>query len=179
MALPDTLSHFSPHPGPDIPLHIAIHHACLSPEWKETFQQDFLSDPEIHTLTDIISTGWPDDIKEVPHPLHPYCQHCETLTVEDGLVLCGEAFIVPPSERERILHQLHQFHQEITKSQLLACGCVFWPGINKAIAEVVNQCETCTWFQAKNAAAPLSPTPTPSHLWQMCASDIFILEGAN
>ena len=30
IALPDTLSHFSPCPGLDIPLDIAIHHACLS-----------------------------------------------------------------------------------------------------------------------------------------------------
>ena len=37
MALPDTLSHFSPCPGPNIPLDIAIHHAHLSPEWKEAF----------------------------------------------------------------------------------------------------------------------------------------------
>ena len=39
MALPDTLSCFSPHPGPDIPMDIAIHHACLSLEQKEAFQQ--------------------------------------------------------------------------------------------------------------------------------------------
>ena len=75
-----------------------------------------MSDPEICALTDIIITTWPDDIKEVPCLLHPYWQHHETLTVEDGLVLCGEALIVPPPERERILHQLHQFHQGITKS---------------------------------------------------------------
>ena len=130
-------------------------------------------------LTDIIITGWPEDIKAVPHPLCQYWQHCETHTVEDGLVLCGEALIVPPSERERILCQLHQFNQGITKSQLLMYGCIFWPCINKAIEEVVHQCETCTQFQAQNAAAPLTPTPTPSHPWQMCATDIFTLEGAN
>ena len=72
MALPDTLSWFSPHPGPDIPLDIAIHHAHLSPERKEAFQQTFVSDPELHTLADMIITGWPDDIKVVPSPLHPY-----------------------------------------------------------------------------------------------------------
>ena len=103
MVLPNTLSCFSPHSGPDIPLDIAIHHAHLSPEWKEAFQQTFMSDPEMFTLTEIIITSWPNDIKVVPHPLCPYWQHCETLTVEDGLVLCGEAVIVPPSERERIL----------------------------------------------------------------------------
>ena len=57
MVLPDALSHFSPHPGPDIPLDIAIHHAHLSPEWKEAFQQAFMSDSEIHALVDIIITG--------------------------------------------------------------------------------------------------------------------------
>ena len=101
------------------------------------------------------------------------------LTIKDGLVLWGEALIIPPAKRERVLHQLHQFHQGITKSQLLTCGCFFWPGINKAIEEVVCQCETCTQFQNQNAAAPLTPTPIPSRPWQMCATDIFMLEGVD
>ena len=71
MALPNTLSQFSPHPGPDIPLDIAIHHACLSPERKEAFQQAFVSNPEIHALANMIITGWPDNIKAVPPLLCP------------------------------------------------------------------------------------------------------------
>ena len=65
------------------------------------------------------------------------------------------------------------------KSQLLVCGSFFWPGINKAIKEVVCQCETCTQFQSQNDAAPLTPTPTPSHPLQMCATDIFTLGGVD
>ena len=179
MTLPDTLSWFSPCPWPNIPLGIAIHHACLSPERKEAFQQVFVSDPRMHALASMIITGWPDDIKVVPCPLCLYWQHRETLTVEDGLILCGEGLIVHPSEWERILQQLHQFHQGTTKAQLFACGCVFWLGINKAIEEAVQQCDTCTWFQAQNAAAPLTLTPTPSHPWQMCTTDIFTLEGTD
>ena len=34
-------------------------------------------------------------------------------------------------------------------------------------------------FQAQNAAAPLTPTPTPSCPWQMCALDIFTLDGVD
>ena len=56
-------------------------------------------------------------------------------------------------------------------------GSFFWPSINKGIEEVVHQCETCTQFQGQNAAAPLTPTPTPSCPCQMCATDIFTLEG--
>ena len=97
MVLPNTLSWFSPHPGPDIPLDITIHHACLSPERKEAFQQAFVSNPKMCTLNDMIITGWPNYIKAVTCLLHPYWQHWETLTIEDGLVLCGEALITPPS----------------------------------------------------------------------------------
>ena len=75
MVIPDTLSRFSPRPGPDLPLDIAIHHACITPDCKEAFQQAFVNDPEMQTLTDLIITGWPEDIKEVPHPLSPYWQH--------------------------------------------------------------------------------------------------------
>ena len=177
MVIPDTLSWFSPQPGPDLPLDIAIHHARIMPDCKEAFQQAFVNDPEMGALANLIITGWPEDIKEVPRPLHPYWQHWETLTIEDGLVLWGEALIIPPAERERVLHQLRQFHQGITKSQLLARGSFFWSSINKAIEEVVCQCETYTQFQSQNAAAPLTPTPTPSCPWQMCATDIFTLEG--
>ena len=177
MVIPDTLSWFSPQPGPDLPLDIAIHHAHIMPDCKEAFQQTFINDPEMRALTDLIITGWPKDIKEVPHPLCPYWQHRETLTIEDSLVLQGEALVIPPTKRERTLHQLHQFHQGITKSQLLPCGSFFWPSINKAIKEVVCWCEACTQFQSQNAAAPLTPTPTPSHPWQMCATDIFAIEG--
>ena len=138
-----------------------------------------LATNKMHALANMIITSWPNDIKVVPHPIHPYWQHQETLTIKDGLVLHGEALIVPPAERDRVLQQLHQFHQETTKAQLFAHGCVFWPGINKAIEEAVWQCETCTQFQAQNAAAPLIPTSTLSCPWQMCAMDIFTLEGTN
>ena len=95
--------------------------------------------------------------------------------MEDGLVLHGEALIIPLPERERVL----QLHQGTTKAQLFTHGHVFWLGINKVIEEAILQCETCTWFQAQNTAAPLTLMPTPSHPWQMCATDIFTLEGTN
>ena len=88
-----------------------------------------------------------------------------------------EALIIPPSEREKVLGTLHQSHQGKTKTQYLACGFVFCLGISKAIEEAVQQCEKCMRFQIQNAATPLTPTPTPSHLWQICASDIFRLDG--
>ena len=129
---------------------------------------------------------WPGKEMVIPDTLSQFSpwpglclswQHRETLTIKHGLVLWGEALIIPPAKRERFLNQLHQFHQGITKSQLLMHGSFFWPSINKAIKEVVHQCETCTQFQSQNTAVPLTPTPTPSHPVQVCATDIFTFEG--
>ena len=47
MVIPDTFSQFSPWPGPDLQLDIAIHHAHIMPDHKEAFQQAFINDPEI------------------------------------------------------------------------------------------------------------------------------------
>ena len=85
MVIPDTLSRFSPQPGPDLPLDIAIHHTRIMPDCKEAFQQAFINNPEMRALANLIITGWPENIKEVPHYLRPYWQHRETLTVDHGL----------------------------------------------------------------------------------------------
>ena len=160
---PDKLSCFKPKSGPEIAFYITINHAHLSPVQKEALQLAFEMDVEMHALADIIISSWPDDIKEVSWPIHSYWQHCELLTVENGLMFCREALIIPPSEREKVLGTLNQSHQSNTKSQLLACGCVFWPGINNSIEKAVWQCETCMRFPAQIAATPLTPTLTPSH----------------
>ena len=119
MVLPDTLSCFKPKPSTEIALDIAIHHACLVPCLKGSPPTGFWDG-----CWDACP-GWyhhlwlANDIKEVPHPLHPYWQHYESLTVEDVLLFCmDEALIIPPSEREKVLGTLHQSHQGITKTQV-------------------------------------------------------------
>ena len=70
-------------------------------------------------LADIIISGWPNNIKEVPHPLHPYWQHYESLTVEDGIVFHREAPIIPPSEKGECPWYLQQSYQALPKHSCL------------------------------------------------------------
>ena len=161
-----------------LPLDIAIHHACIITrlqrslptslcEWPRNVSS---SRPHHHRLArghqggpssplSILATlrnphhrGWPSPVRWSPH--HSSCQKGENPA--------STASIPSRNNKVTVAH---------------TCGSFFWPGINKAIKEVVCQCETCTQFQSQNAAAPLTPTPTPSRPWQMCATDIFMLEG--
>ena len=99
------------------------------------------------------------------------------LSIKDGLILKGENLVISPNQRERVLKILHEGHQGIIKTMLLAKNTVFWPGYNKAIEEMVKSCDTCMRFSAQNAPMPLEPTPPPSRPWQEVASDVFTLEG--
>ena len=176
MTLPDTLSCFRPKPGPEIALDIAIHHAHLSPVQREAPQLAFEMDVEMHALADIIIFGWPDDIKEVPCPLCPYWQHCELM-----MDLC---FMEKPSSslhqkgrRSLVLYTNHA--KTLPKHSCLPV--VVFSGLEstRAIEETVSQCEKCMIFQAQNAATLLTPTPTLSCPWQICALDIFTLDGVD
>ena len=112
MLVADALARYSPMAGPEVALNIAIHDVHITPEKKLEFQRTIQDDPLLHTLADTIVAGWPEDIKDIPKALHPYHNHHEVMTVEDGLILKGEALIIPPLEREKILQVIHEGHME-------------------------------------------------------------------
>ena len=89
----------------------------ITPSRKTEFQALIQDDPLLCSLAETIIVGWPDNINDAPHALCPYHGHRNILTVEDGLILWGEALIIPSSEREKILQAIHEGHMGIRKCQ--------------------------------------------------------------
>ena len=100
MVVADTLLIYSPEDTSEILLDISVNHIYIDVEKKLNYQCAIKDDPLLSALADMIIAGWPDDIKDVPKTLWPYHGQCASLTIEDGLILCGEAIIVSP-EREK------------------------------------------------------------------------------
>ena len=88
-----------PQPAPEIPLDIAIHHTHLTTQSKTAFQNAIMADPELQALSQMIIDGWLEDTSEVPKHLRKYFTNASTLAVEDGLILKGEALLIPESEQ--------------------------------------------------------------------------------
>ena len=177
MLVADALSRYSPLVGPEVALDIAIHHVHITPEKKLEFQRTIQDDPLLCTLADTIVTGWPEDIKDVPKALCPCHNHHDVMTVEDGLILKGEALIIPPLEREKILQAIHKGHMGITKCQYCARQCIYWPGINEDIRKMVEACPTCQHHHPQEPRQPLQPTPAPEHSWQHLGADYCSFDG--
>ena len=115
MVVADTLSRYAPLTAPEVALDLAIHHMHITPEKKKVFQQCIQEDPLLRSLAETILAGWPEDITVLPNALRPYHDHRNILTVEDGLILRGEALIIPPPEREKVLASIHEGHMGISK----------------------------------------------------------------
>ena len=65
----------------------------------ETAKDDETVTVEAH----IVTTGWPDQIREVPKEVQPYWTFREELTVENGLLLKSTQIIIPKVMRGQVL----------------------------------------------------------------------------
>ena len=177
MLIANALSHYAPLTTPVIPLDISVNHLQITPQKKINFQDAVHSDPTLHALTEMILSGWPEDICNVPMDLCPYHHALDVLTVEDGIILHGEALIIPPSERDKVLQSIHEGHQGISKSQYYAHQCIYWPGINQDIKCAVDACATCQCHCPQEPWQLLKPTPSPEHPWQHLGADFMHFNG--
>ena len=176
MLITDVLSRYSPLIGPEVALDIAIHHVHITPKKKLEFQKTIQDDSLLCTFGNTIVAGWPEDIKDILKALCPYHNHCDIMTVEDGLILKGEALIIPPLKREKILQAIHEGHMGFTKCQYQARQCIYWSGINEDIRKMVEACPTCQCHHPQEPRQPLQPTPAPEHPWQHLGADFFTFD---
>ena len=103
MLLADTLSRYTPLNSSEIELDVTIRHVYIGNTCKALFQELTWTDPLLRSLAETIIDGWPEDPKDVPQALRPYWNHQDAMTVEDGIILRGEAILIPSMEREKVL----------------------------------------------------------------------------
>ena len=174
MLIADALSCYAPLAAPEIPLDISVNLLHITPQKKHDFQDAVHSDPTLHALAEMILSGWPEDIHDVPMNLCPYHHTHNILTVEDGIILCGEAIVIPPLERDKVLRSIHKGHQGISKSQYHACQGVNWPG---KTSNTIEACTTCQYHCLQEPQQPLKPTPAPECPWQHLGAAFMHFDG--
>ena len=125
-------------------------------------------DPTMNALMETTIQGWPDSIKDLPTDVRVFWSFHDELAVEDGIIFKGKQVLIPESLQADILAQLHQSHQGIEKTQLLAREGVYWPNINKDIEYMTRTC---------NKKEPLIPHDTPMAPWKKLGMDLFEVDG--
>ena len=183
MVISDTLSRLpNPMANEAVDLDIRVDDIELdlinfSPAKQEQLRTETRKCAVMNALSEVIYQGWPENIKQLPSAIQPFWSYRDTLGIEDGIIFKGRQVLIPHAIQEDILQQLHEGHQGVEKTRLLARDSVYWPRINEDIANMVKSCKACCEHQEANRKEPLMPSETPSAPWKVIATDIFEIKG--
>ena len=103
-----------------------------------------------------------------------YAKIFPELTVLNGVVMLQQRLVIPRTLRENVLLFLHSAHAG-TAAMISRAQCsVYWPEINKDIANVRQSCSSCHEFAPSNPRTDLIQEPDlPSFPFQVICSDFF------
>ncbi|XP_046744301.1 uncharacterized protein K02A2.6-like [Diprion similis] len=100
-----------------------------------------IKDKILAKLLDFTLFGWP---KSCPSDeIKPFFLRKNTLSVEQNCVIWENRVLVPDLLQKKVLDLLHEGHSGIVQTKMLARSFVWWPGIDKAIENLVKEWEFC------------------------------------
>ena len=138
-------------PGLDISIAQVLK---VEPTRLESIQEQTKVDPTLVELKDLIMTGWPDSMQDLPETLRHYWCFRDELTVLDGLVMKGNRIVIPKSMQADTLDRLHDAHQGLTSTLQRARRVVYWPRMQDDITELIQKCEECQIHGNKKPRPP-------------------------
>ena len=97
-----------------------------SQDSKVTLAQDFLVTKK-NLLTD----------------LHEFWPQKEMLSIESGLITCGNRIIVSKEMRPEMLRYIHKGHQGKERCLLRARNPVYWPKMTYNVQQLIEKCIIC------------------------------------
>ena len=95
------------------------------------------------------------------------------LCAKNGILMRGHRIVVPAKLQQRILSIAHESHQGIVKTKQLLRTKVWWPGIDKAVEQMISKCLACQSVSDAPRREPLQPTLMPSRVWDVLHIDLF------
>ena len=122
----DALSHVTPMDPEDniqlpiIAVNMITTQILMSIESEGSFSNKLgqlrkrtVQDEQLTRLKGYINTGFPCDKKNLLRDLHEFWPHKEMLSIDSGLITCGNRIIVPKEMRPEMLQYVHEGHQDL------------------------------------------------------------------
>lgn len=185
MELADTLSRaYLPYTDPS-PLQTEVEAINMAQDLPvsaarlEDIRKHTEQDETLQEVTQITLSGWPEQKSDVPSAAASYFNVRDELSVQNGVVFCGERAVVPKSLRKDMLQRIHASHLGIEGCLRRARECLYWPGMNSEVKDFIQQCEVCRSTDVKQQKEPLQPHDIPTRQWAKVAVDLFVCNGQN
>lgn len=173
--LADTLSRaYLPTTEPQIEEDVVMIH-CLQLEGsaKAQLYEVYDKDDAMTMLKSAILDGWNWAIKkQAPAAVQPFWNYRDELYIQEDLVYRGARLVIPQSQRRDYLIKLHAGHLGMDKCIERAKQCVFWPGIDRDLRQLISDCSMCLRYANNQQKMPLLPHEVPKLPWNKVGMDI-------
>ena len=139
-------------------------------------------DDVLALLKQVITQGWPSNVREVPKELQPYWTFREELTIEDGLILKGTRIVIQSKKCEAVFKHIHEGHLGLNKCKVYAKETVYRPGLNNQLDNLILNCELCLKYSHAKCKQPHNMAlgqEIPIHPWTKLVTDLFQFEGVS
>ena len=130
-------------------------------------------DETLQILKSVILQGWPREKCDAPAQMTPCYSVRDELSVQDGLIFRGERVVIPKALCGDIKQRVHSSHMGAESCLRRARECIFWPGMNADIKEMITACETCRKYEVSQQKESLMPVETPSRPREKIGIDLF------
>ena len=175
MLLVDALSRLPSPTNNTIELDMRIEHHGFTTQRLQQIATETEEDPVLAVVYNLTLDGWPNRKSMVPRRAHRYWDQRDELSIDHGILLKGHRIVIPDSQREKTLTNLHVGHQGTIAMQQIAKTTVYWPGINAD--NFVNRCHACLVTKPNNTREPLLSHEVPDGPWEKIGADFFEFEG--
>ena len=137
-------------------------------------------DPEYQQLIEHLSTVmWHTELPKSDPIRKEYADVLMNLSRhKNGLVvLNNERIIIPKSERERLVCEIHKPHAGINGSMRLARRDYYWPGMEKDITKHIATCDQCIKHLASQTKQPIIHQNKSTAPMEVVGVDLFEWKG--
>ena len=134
------------------------------------------SDPISESLKKLILEGWPQNKSEIPVNTTPYFEMRDEMSYQDGIILKGEALLIPKELRNDMKKRLHSAHIGYDSMMRRVRGKIFWPGMSKDIKQMVDTCETCQERRPRNQRETLIQHDDGNAPWHKIELDVCVVQ---
>ena len=134
-------------------------------------------DSSLQAVMKLVLEGWPADKRRTPVCALPYFDVRDCLSVVDGILVKGEAVVIPMALRPSIKRRLHSAHLGRDSMLRRARGTVYWPNMASDIKQIADMCETCQEMKPRNSPEPLKQHSDGDEPWQKIGLDLFEIAG--
>ena len=149
----------------------------FSNEKQKQIREETNKDEVLRVLGQVIYSGWPDTIQELPTDLREFWAYRDELAIESGIIFKGRQVLMPKKLRPDLLTQLHSGHQGIEKTRRLARESMYWPRINRDIEQLCKNCNLCQEMQPQQPREPMKMHEKPGMPWVKLGTDLFEIDG--